>query len=849
MRTPQAYSRSTLAIATVALLSHISPLCAQTHATKIKADSLWAAPWSLTGKGATVGMFEAGGYAEVSHSQFASKRVALPKLRPHAGTDKHATNVASVLVASGKGGRGAYRGVIHEGKLQSYYAPLDSNQSHMFRRLFAIERWSVSNHSYGAVAGWYWDAPSMRWAFNGRPTSAAVPDPFGAYLDDARIYDSVTFAANYVLPVVAAGNDKWSGPNVGDSVWVRDTNHAWQRAVATAGMYLTNGGLRGYDCMPSDACAKNVLTVGGIDVVDTLRRTSNTGPTNDGRIKPDVVALAQNVHAAGQDGIANSYSSVNGTSFAAPAVAGVAVQLQQLFKRYFVVDALPSTIKAVLCHTARDLGNPGPDYRHGWGLVDALAAARLLETANNDGAFAVNEYRVTPGITQRFFVKAVNANTPIKITIAWSDPPASVTEGGPQAGVAYATSTTPKLIHDLDLSVHWSKNNVNNTARPWVLNPTQPHLPATRGINQRDNVEQVLLVNPDPSVVYEVRVTMNGAVTTPEQLFSRCVSGATLFLPAPDSVNVAATPSVDGKGDEPQAFSVNVSWQRVPEAATYTLRYRRSGTNAWTTHKGITTNSRLVAGLELGTYQFQVQAHRGSTTSAWKTVTRSFTVTPVVPSNLAVSNITPTGARLSWTGDSNASSYRVFMSELDANNQLKGNGWMTFNTSSTTLTRSGLRQDAKYAWSVQSVYSADIKSESASTQSFWTTTTCEAYEPNNAIAQAAAVEVNRTITARSCSNDVSDWYSVVVPAQQRNIRVVLYQQPVPVKLALYRMVNGNASLIAESADNDNGTGMKTLTANGLNAGETMYVRLFNTQGPYANGQTYSFRVNTKSTAW
>lgn len=824
-------------------------LRAQMHAKVIKADSLWTAPWNLTGKGFTVGMFEVGGYAEASHQQFTAKRVLLPPLRPHGGTAKHATNVASMLVASGKHGRSQYKGIIHEGKLKSYYVAPDSIEAHMFRRLFALENWSVSNHSYGRNPGWRWQASPATWVWDARPLSASHPDPFGAYMDESRVFDSVTHAANYVLPVVAAGNDKWDGPEVGDTVVVRTDALGWHSKVITALDYRLNGGLRGYDCLSAQASAKNVLTVGALSRADTLVSFSSTGPTNDGRIKPDVVALGDRVLAAGEKDVVNGYTITSGTSFAAPAAAGVAVQLQQLFRRYFAVDPLPSTIKAVIIHTARDIGNVGPDYRHGYGVVDALKAARQLETANNDGAFAVNEFRLKQNINQHFYIKAISANVPIVVTIAWSDPPATVTEGGAVLNLPYSTSTTPKLVHDLDVWIDWKENNLTYFTKPWILDPTRPHLPATRGTNTRDNVEQVVITNPVPGRIYRVNIVTNLPLTTPDQLFSRCISGATLHLPAPESVKAATTPSVDSKGDEAQAFNVNVSWERVPEAANYTLRLRKSGTNAWTTYSNISVNTKLVQGLDLGSYEFQVRAHRGKTVSTWRTISKTFSITPVTPKNLASLNITPTSVRLSWTGDANASSYRVFFSELDANNNLKGNGWPTFNTAATFLVRANLRQDAKYAWSVQSVYSADIKSESANTVAFWTTTNCESYEPNNAIAQAANIETNRNITSRSCTADVSDWYSFVVPGSQRNIKVTLYQQPVPIRLALYRIANGNATLVVESPDNNNGTNTKSLVANGLQAGETYYVRLHNAAGPYSNGQTYSFRVNSRASAW
>ena len=60
---------------------------------------------------------------------------------------------------------------------------------------------------------------------------------------------------------------------------------------------------------------------------------------------------------------------------ATPAVAGgVALMLQQYRAVYNTSSNFwPSTAKAILIHTADDMGNPGPDYQWGYGQVDATA--------------------------------------------------------------------------------------------------------------------------------------------------------------------------------------------------------------------------------------------------------------------------------------------------------------------------------------------------------------------------------------------------------------------------------------------------------------------------------------------
>ena len=70
-----------------------------------------------------------------------------------------------------------------------------------------------------------------------------------------------------------------------------------------------------------------------------------------------------------------SYAAYQGTSMAAPHVAGVAAMLMQ----QGITD--PAVIEEILERTAVDLGSPGRDNTFGFGLVDARAALRGLGLA------------------------------------------------------------------------------------------------------------------------------------------------------------------------------------------------------------------------------------------------------------------------------------------------------------------------------------------------------------------------------------------------------------------------------------------------------------------------------------
>ena len=65
---------------------------------------------------------------------------------------------------------------------------------------------------------------------------------------------------------------------------------------------------------------------------------------------------------------------------ASPNAAGSASLLVELYAKLFDGGAMrASTLKGLIIHTADDLGNPGPDYSYGWGLMNAKAAADHIQ--------------------------------------------------------------------------------------------------------------------------------------------------------------------------------------------------------------------------------------------------------------------------------------------------------------------------------------------------------------------------------------------------------------------------------------------------------------------------------------
>lgn len=221
--------------------------------------------------------------------------------------------------------------------------------------------------------------------------------------------------------------------------------------------------------------AKNLISVGMLWHEDSPHAGSSKGPTTDGRIKPDICAVGvQVVSTFPGNGYGTGYS---GTSFACPGAAGAIALLYERYRQLHAgANPDAALVKALVCNSADDLGNPGPDYSFGWGRINARRAVECLEKGQWISGSIANGQTVQHNITVPAGARG------LRVMIYWADEPAA-----PYAPVA--------LVNDLDLSVI---TPASTTEYPWVLDksPTGVQLPATRGNDHTNNIEQVVVLNP-----------------------------------------------------------------------------------------------------------------------------------------------------------------------------------------------------------------------------------------------------------------------------------------------------------------------------------------------------------------
>ncbi|WP_291720596.1 GEVED domain-containing protein [Bernardetia sp.] len=535
-----------------------------------KADRLWtggSAGLNLNGQGMIVGEWD-GGPIRSTHQEFGNRVIqkdGVPFTSAN-GNNDHATHVAGTMMASGV--TSSAIGAAHQSTLWANEWNNDESEA----TSQAAQGLILSNHSYG---------------YNAQYLSTYQ---FGYYDDQAATWDEITYNAPYYLPVKAAGNDR--------------------------GRYNTGKG--GYDLVTGFATSKNALVVAAVSAVTnytspssvSMSSFSSWGPTDDGRIKPDISGCGVSVYSTSSSGN-TSYNTKSGTSMASPNVTGSLLLVQQHYKNLNNGQFMRSaTLRGLAIHTAAEAGNAdGPDYRFGWGLLDAENAVNLI---SNVGTSSLIDERVLNNNGTYSVQVTATGSEPLEVTIAWTD-----LKGTPVSG-SQVDNGAIMLVNDLDVRVAGG----GTTNFPWVLNPASPNSAATKGDNFRDNVEKVYIPNPVAGQTYTITVSHKGSLQSGSQAYSLIVSGGTSGGTTP----VCAVPGGLNSSNVTNT-SATVSWSSVSGATSYDLRYRATGSASWTNVNGLTSTSRNLSSLTLGTeYEFQVLTNCADGSSVYST-SATFTTT------------------------------------------------------------------------------------------------------------------------------------------------------------------------------------------------------------------------------
>lgn len=473
-------------------------------AALINSDKLYpggSAGLSLSGAGQTLGIWDAG-RVRLSHQEFGGR---VTQIDGYPTNNFHATHVAGTMIAAGV--NPAAKGMSYAANLHAYY--WDNDAAEMAAA--AAGGLKVSQHSYGRITGWH--PFGGNWYWYGNINISTTEDYyFGFYSSLAQTWDEIAHNAPNYLIVKSAGNDRGQGPAPGTFHYYWDGSN-WTGSTDTRDL---DGGADGYDCIPQRGNAKNLLTVGAVTASGAMSSFSSWGPTDDGRVKPDIVAKGVGVYSTLETSN-SAYGSLNGTSMSGPMISGsVGLLLQHQQNLHPGVELLSSTVKGLIIHSADDniSGAPGPDYRFGWGLMDTEKATHIMSQNNVANGIHIQELILNNGNEITIPVKA-NGGEPLRATIVWNDVP-----GTPPT--ASLNPSTLMLVNDLDLRI---LDAGSNAFFPYILNPASPSAAANTGDNFRDNVEMVHITSPVAEGLYSIEISHKGNLNGGNQQFSLIITG------------------------------------------------------------------------------------------------------------------------------------------------------------------------------------------------------------------------------------------------------------------------------------------------------------------------------------
>jgi subtilisin family serine protease len=416
------------------------------HVTLNESVPLIGAPsvWSMgyDGTGVRIAILDTG--IDATHPDVSGKIVNAVDMTDDGTTDDlygHGTHVAIIAAGTGTASAGKFKGVAPGASLM--------NIKVLNRYGYGYDSWIISGIQHATDSA----ANIISMSLGGSPTDGS--DPLSQAVDAA--------VAKGVVVAVAAGN---------------------------SGDYLTVG---------TPGAARQAITVGASDKLDTLAYFSSRGPTVDFRVKPDVLAPGVNIisgHAAkcipssvcsyipnppgqpssGPPNYPPYYTSLSGTSMATPHVSGLIALVKQRNPSW-----TPAFIKDALINTALQLDGYNV-YEQGGGRIqapDAVQTTMLMDpgsysfgvlssppTASAYSDFAMYNFGDST-ITVSFSVTLVDLQTEISYPSAVTlnatsvDIPAGSSEGirlmvdlvslptSLYSGLVYATKAGRTTIHSI----------------------------------------------------------------------------------------------------------------------------------------------------------------------------------------------------------------------------------------------------------------------------------------------------------------------------------------------------------------------------------------------------------------
>ena len=403
--------------------------------------------------------------------------------------------------------------------------------------------------------------------------------------------------------------------------------------------------------------AKNILTIGAVQRDGTVASFSARGPVKDGRIKPELTIDGVTTVSTIPD---DSYSTSNGTSMSAPAVAGGLALLYQRYRQLNAgADPKNALMKALISNGTADIGNTGPDFSTGFGRmnllrsVDMLNKNRYFSSTINNGGSSVHSISVPSGTAI------------LKVMLYWNDPAAAV----------FASQT---LVNDLDLEL---TTPASSTRFPFKLDtlPSNVNSTATTGADHINNIEQIVIANP-ASGIHTVTIKGFSVPSGPQEYFL-------VYDIIPVETKIVYP--IGNEGLNP-GQTIDIQWESYGDPAnTFTVEYSINNGSSWTTiDAAVAASSRKLSWLipSVVTHEAMVRVSKNST--GFSSSSSSFTIIGIPV--LSLTSVQCEGYfSFGWPAIPEATDYEIF--------QLQGTEMVSIGlTTSTSYMLSGLSNNTEY---------------------------------------------------------------------------------------------------------------------------------------------------------
>ncbi|WP_204288800.1 S8 family peptidase [Microbispora amethystogenes] len=341
----------------------------------IGAPTAWASGYD--GTGVKVAVLDSG--YDTDHPDLVSKVVASADFTGNANGvedgNSHGTHTASTVAGTGAASGGQYKGVAPGASL-------------VVGKVLSDENWGYDS----------WIIDGMNWAVGQQ----------GAKIVSMSIQSGPGYADH---PIATAINSLTSEYNA--------------LFVVCSGNYGP-----GTSTISSIGVADKALTVGAVDLTDTVASFSSRGPVGDQGLKPDMTGPGVDITAAVPGG---GYGTMSGCSMATPHVAGTAALVKQRHPAWGA-----QRLKDALMGTAAAAAGSTP-YTYGTGRVDAARAVSQSLTANPPSA-ALSVTSAQPTATQTV-TYANDTASAVSLNLAVSATDAAGTTAAPAGLFTLSAST------------------------------------------------------------------------------------------------------------------------------------------------------------------------------------------------------------------------------------------------------------------------------------------------------------------------------------------------------------------------------------------------------------------------